>query len=109
MIASRKRPISTSIVRRQGDSEGHLPLPRTDWAKTMDIPKIFSRKTMECIKNKALTKNARVEIVNAVYSRMLQFTRWPSSEEYTTVSWRLVEEIEELKDQVGSGMVRLFV
>ncbi len=62
---------------------------------------------MKSIKEKKVTRKARVEIVNSVYSRMVEEAQYPTSEQYSIVCWRLIEDFEELRDKAGSGIVRL--
>lgn len=76
-----------------------------NWARTIAIPTRFSPSTMKCVKEKHLTKKSRLEIVNAVYSRMIDYAEYPTSEQYTTVCWRMIEQFEELRDKARSGIV----
>ena len=73
---------------------------------TLDIPEVFSAKTMKILRSgEAITKNARIEIVAALHTRMLQFQEKPSPFEYRTVCKRLVEKYPALQDQSDSGYV----
>ena len=79
---------------------------KSDWVYTLDIPEVFSAKTMKILRSgEAVTKNARIEIVAALHTRMLQFQEKPSPFEYRTVCKRLVEKYPALQDQSDSGYV----
>ena len=60
---------------------------------------------MQNIERGVLTKNARVEIVSAMYTRMLQHQQYPSPEEYRVACRRLVEQYKKLEDKIGTGIV----
>lgn len=82
---------------------------KSDWVYTVDIPEVFSRKTMDILSSgKAVTKNARIEIVAAIFTRMLQYKEKPTPFEYRTVCKRLVEKYPALQDQSDSGYVSSF-
>lgn len=71
----------------------------------MQIPTRFSKRKMKAIDKTKMTKNARVEIVDSLYTRMLQHADYPSSHQYTTAVRRLVETYPNLKDKTDTGFV----
>ncbi len=79
------------------------------FASTFEIPLKFSRRTMEAIETGGIVcKSARVEIVNSLYSRMLQHIEYPTHEHYKVACWRLVGQYSNLKDKLGTGIVSTF-
>lgn len=59
-----------------------LITPRRDtssgWASKLEIPKRFSQKTMQCLQSGVVSRNARVEIISALHSRMIQHSEFPN-------------------------------
>ena len=78
-----------------------------DWAHTFEVPKRFSFKTMEAITTGIITKNARIEIINAMHTRMLQYVDYPTPEQYKIVCWKLVQKYTTLQDKIGTGIVSI--
>ncbi len=64
---------------------------------------------MKAIDERKLTRKARVEIVNAVYSRMIAHAEYPTSDQYSTICWRLVEKFDALRDKMGNGIVHIVI
>ena len=62
---------------------------------------------MKAIETGRLTKSARVEVISALYSRMLQIKPDPSPYEYTVACQRLIEHFPTLRDKLGNGIVRV--
>ena len=60
---------------------------------------------MAAIKNGDILKSARVEIVAAMYTRMLQHNSYPSPYEYKVACQRLVHKYRTLEDKIGNGIV----
>ena len=82
---------------------------KSDWVYTLDIPEVFSRKTMDILSSgKAVTKNTRIEIVAAIFTWLLQYKEKPTPFEYRTVCKRLVEKYPALQDQSDSGYISSF-
>ena len=52
-----------------------------------------------------LTKTARVEIIAALATRMVQYTRYPTPYEYQTVCKKLIQTYPNIQDPVGNGYV----
>ena len=55
--------------------------------------------------NGIMPTTARIEIIDAMYTRMIQHRPYPTSHEYTVICHRLVEKFPNLRDSVGSGIV----
>ena len=75
------------------------------WLDTFEVPTEFSFHTNEAIKTGVLTKSSRVEIIGALATRVLQYTRTPIPLEYQTVCKKLIEKYPTLQDPVGNGYV----
>ena len=57
-----------------------------------------------------MSKTTRIEIINALYSRMIQHIEYPTTEDYKVACWRLVNKFEVMKDSIGlSGIVRMLL
>lgn len=56
-----------------------------------------------------LTKTARCEIIAAIATRMVQYTRYPTSYEYQTVCKKLIQKYPNIQDPVGNGYVSITV
>lgn len=74
----------------QGAQSSRCASVHTDFIHTFEIPTVFSRQTMQAIKTGKLVKNARVEIVAALYSRMIQQIPAPTPYEYRVACQRLI-------------------
>ena len=60
---------------------------------------------MAALKREQLTKAARIEIVAALHTRMLQYADYPTPAEYRTVCTRLVKKYPVLGDKIGTKIV----
>ena len=56
-----------------------------------------------------LTKTARVEIIAALATHMVQYTRYPTPYEYQTVCKKLIQAYPNIQDPVGNGYVSIAV
>lgn len=74
--------------------------PEPDWAEKLVLPLRFSATTNKAIEAGVLTKKARAEIVTCLSKLMLVYTSRPSFSDLTTVSRRLVEMHQNLKDKL---------
>ena len=57
---------------------------------------------------KMITKAVRTEVVRVLAHQMLQYTMYPTSDEYTTVRQKLVATFPVLKDTISNGYVSAF-
>ena len=71
------------------------------WVKTFEIPTVF---TMKAIQKGVLTKPARVEMTNALYSRMIQHNTRPTPFEYKTACSRLIAWHSTMKDKTAKTL-----
>ena len=83
----------------------HSAVAGCKWLDTFEVPTEFSFHTNEAIKTGVLTKSSRVEIIGALATRVLQYTRTPIPLEYQTVCKKLIEKYPTLQDPVGNGYV----
>ena len=60
---------------------------------------------MKAIRKGILTKSARVEMTNALYSRMVQHNPRPTPFEYKTACSRLIARHSTMKDKTATGYV----
>ncbi len=60
---------------------------------------------MKATETGQLTKSARIEIVAAMHSRILQKQPYPSPYEYMVTCQRLIERYPTLQDKIGNGIV----
>lgn len=56
-----------------------------------------------------MTKAARVEIIAALATRMVQYTRYPTPHEYKTVCKKLIQTYPNIQDPVGNGYVSITI
>ena len=70
-----------------------------------EVPKKYSKRTMEAIESGELTKSVRIDIINVLALKVFQYTSNPTSEEYTSVCIRLITAYPVLKDTIGNGYV----
>ena len=95
-------PKSTS---QTGASCSSSPGPSTsnnDWHHSFAVPCNFSTSTEEALKSGKLTRPNRTEIVQALSTAMLVYTKVPTKEQYNTVCQKLIERFPVLKDDVGT-------
>lgn len=69
------------------------------------MPTAFSFKTMKAIETGEMTKTARVEVVAALHTRMLQHSEYPTPQDYKLVCQKLIGVYPTLSDCNGSGYV----
>lgn len=55
-----------------------------------------------------LSKAVRIEIVAVIANLMMLQTRFPVSEDYTSVCRRLIEKYPQLQDVIGNGYVSVY-
>ena len=72
---------------------------------TFEVPTSYSFKTMKAIRSGVVTKTARVEIIAALHTRMLQLADYPTPQDYKLVCQKLVSVYPTLGDCNGSGYV----
>ena len=79
----------------------------TNWHLSFKIPQkhTFSGVVQKAVETGVVCAKARRDIVQTLRTLILQHTRYPSSEEYTTVSRKLVEQFPKLHDGGTSGFV----
>lgn len=78
-----------------------------NWLDSFEIPLQFSFKTKQAIETGVLTKVARVEVINAVATHLVQYTRTPTPHEYQTVCKKLIRRYPTLEDPIGNGYVSI--
>lgn len=80
----------------------------TDWLRTFVIPDrhAFSGGVQKAFDTGVVCAKSRKDIVQTLRTLMLQHTRYPTKEEYETVSRMLVEKYPKLHDGGKSGYVR---
>lgn len=73
---------------------------RSDWLEHFVVDKAYSVKTMDFLEGKTdiLARGIRAEIVSALYHKVLQYTRRPTSKEYNAICQALVTEFPCLAD-----------
>ncbi len=83
----------------------------TNWHLSFEIPdkSTFSGGVQKGVETAVVCAKARRDIVHTLRTLMLQHTRYPSSEEYTAVSRKLVEKFPKLHDGGKSGFVSIVV
>ncbi len=72
------------------------------------LPKQFSLRTMKALEGKdkmAITNAVRCEIVTSIATLVMVHTIYPTPEQYTTISERLVATYPILADSYGCGYV----
>ena len=79
----------------------------SQWLSQFNIPE-FSRKTMNNLSKGEIKRSTRVEIINSIAIQMWSYTHYPSSHEYTSVLYSLVEKYPVLKDKFGNGIVSYY-
>ena len=79
----------------------------TNWHLSFKIPQkhTFSGVVQKAVETGVVCAKARRDVVQTLHTLILQHTRYPSSEEYTTVSRKLVEQFPKLHDGGTSGFV----
>jgi len=72
----------------------------SDWHIRFQIPlkETYSWSVQKAVETGVI---ARKEIVQVLRTLILSYTKYPTSEQYTTISQKLVEKIPKLKDPVG--------
>ena len=83
----------------------------TNWHLSFKIPHkdTFSGVVQKAVETGVVCAKARRDIVQTLRTLILQHTRYPSSEEYTTVSRKLIEQFPKLHDGGTSGFVSAVV
>ena len=89
------------MIRSVGQDSSWFP-------QNFSFPK-FSKSTMVAIETKSIRKAVRVEIVESLGHQIWVHTAYPSSMEYTSVCYMLIQKYPVLTDSVGNGIVRLSV
>ena len=81
----------------------------TNWYLSFKIPQkhTFSGVVQKAVETGVVCAKARRDIVQTLRTLILHHTRYPSSEEYTTVSQKLVEQFPKLHDGGTSGFVKV--
>ena len=84
----------------------HIGVP-SSWHPSFQIPDkhTLSGGVQAAIESGVVCAKSRCDIVQTLRTLMLQHTRYPSSEEYTTISRKLVEKFLKLHDGGASGFV----
>ena len=86
---------------------GSPSMASSSWVHTFYLPDCFSSKTMAAIRRGHITKAARIEIIAAMHTRMLQHTLYPTANEYRTACQRLVDKYPVLADKLGNKIVSI--
>ena len=75
------------------------------WHHTFTIPekRTFSGCVQTAIESGVISAKARHEIVQTLRTYILQYTRYPTSEEYTAVCQKLILTYPNIKDTIGSN------
>ena len=70
------------------------------------MPTQFSEATMEVLTSGSMSKSARREIVQMTASKMLNYCKYPTSQQYNEVGRKIVNHLlQGKKDTSGSGYV----
>ncbi len=79
----------------------------TNWHVSFVIPdkSTFSGGVQKAVETGVVCAKARRDIVHTLRTLVLQHARYPTSEEYTTVSRKLVEKFPKLHDGGRIGFV----
>jgi len=67
------------------------------------LKETYSWSVQKAIETGIIASKARKEIVQVLRTLILSYTKYPTSEQYTTISRKLVEKFPKLKDPVGSN------
>ena len=78
------------------------PSPELQWHLNFEIPSKFSVSTENRIKSGLLRKKNRTEIVQALSAAIILQTKYPTSEQYTSVCLKLIEKFPTLRDGMGA-------
>ena len=83
----------------------------SDWHLTFQIPEksTFSWAVQKAIDTGLVCAKPRRDITQTIRTLMLQYSRYPSSEAYTTISRKLIEKFPSLHDGGNSGFVSVVV
>ena len=73
------------------------------WHLTFQVPSAFSSKTEKAISTGVLLKKHRIEIVQALSTSMLVYTKCPTGEHYNKVCEKLIEKYPTMKDEIGTS------
>ena len=78
-----------------------------NWHHTFQIPncEVFSACVQTAINTGIVSARARKEIVQMIRTLMLQHSKYPTSEQYSTIFEKLVTKYPKLRDTLGSGHV----
>ena len=84
-----------------------FPLTESSWHLSFEIPdkSTFSGAVQKAIDTGVLCAKSRKDIVQTLRTLMLQHTRYPSSQEYTVVSQKLIQAFPKLHDGGSTGFV----
>lgn len=63
----------------------------------------FSATVQNAIESGTILSKARQEIVQTLRTLMLQYTKYPSSEQYTDICQKLIKKYPKLRDTIGSN------
>ena len=67
----------------------------------------YSWSVQKAIETGVISSKARREIIQVLRTLISQYTKYPTSEQYTIITQKLVEKFPNLRDPIGSnGFVR---
>lgn len=99
--------VSSHPIQTNTSTMPHTNKVPTNWHLSFQIPPkhTFSGVVQKAIETGVVCAKARWDIVQTLRTLILQHTRYPSSEEYTTISRKLIEKFPKLHDGGTSGFV----
>ena len=76
------------------------------WEHDFSVPMQFSESTMKILTSEYMSKSARREIVQMTASKMLNYCKYPTLQQYNEVGRKIVNHLlHGKKDGSGSGHV----
>ena len=79
-----------------------VPDRLSSWEESFTIPVQYSNTVMAALSTGCLTSNVRAQDVS---TKMLSYCKYPSKEQYETISLKLVEAFPVLKDTHPPGYI----
>ena len=76
-----------------------------DWHHNFAIPSLesFSGSVQRAVETGVISSKARREIVQVLRTMMIAHTVYPTSDQYVSVSQRLIAKFPKLKDPIGTN------
>ena len=83
----------------------HVVTAAADWHHNFTIPSLesFSGSVQRAVETGVISSKARREIVQVLRTMMIAHTVYPTSDQYVSVSQRLIAKFPKLKDPIGTN------